>query len=266
MRGYTLPVYAGSNYFVGACEAIRDIGPGDFMVSPGDIDPPDQVRKTLDAVLGEDYVWYPVVGNHELEKPEYMSYLRMYNKGGVMLPGIVHGGPSGAVETCYSFDHGNAHCVVINQYYDGKRDDALDGEVPEPLYNWLEDDLKNTGKKFIFVFGHEPLVSSPDLDNGRVRHRGDSLDKYPESSHRFWQLMRKHKVVAYFCGHTHNTSVCKINGIWQIDAGHARGQGDPGARSTFMQIHVGAGSVRCDVYRDDAEGGRYTLTFSEYLR
>jgi hypothetical protein len=30
-------------------------------------------------------------------------------------------------------------------------------------------------------------------------------------------------VTAYICGHTHNASIAKINGLWQFDAGHARG-------------------------------------------
>jgi hypothetical protein len=35
-------------------------------------------------------------------------------------------------------------------------------------------------------------------------------------------LLRFH-VTGYICGHTHNTSIAKINDVWQIDVGHARG-------------------------------------------
>ena len=48
-------------------------------------DPPDRVRACLDDVLGIEYVWYPVVGNHETEKPENMEFLRAYNKDGKAL-------------------------------------------------------------------------------------------------------------------------------------------------------------------------------------
>jgi len=266
MRGYTLPVYAGSNYFVGACEAIRDQGPGAFMISPGDIDPPGQVRATLDAVLGADYVWYPVVGNHEGDQPQHMPYLRAYNRGGSTLPGIVRSGPPGAVETCYSFDHHDAHFVVINQYYDGSHDMVGDGDVGGALYDWLAADLSATDKRYVFVFGHEPSVVVPDMSNGRVRHRGSCLDQYPANNHRFWSLLRSHEVVAYFAGHTHNASVSKINGVWQIDCGHARGVGDPGAASTFLKVSIDAGGVLCRVYRDDAKGGKYKLVHRERLR
>ena len=94
--------------------------------------------------------------------------------------------------------------------------------VPE-LLNWLENDLANTEKKYIFVFGHEPLIAMPDMDNGRLRHQDDSLNKYPKNSYHFHQLLLRFKVTAYICGHTHNTSIAKINDAWQIDVGHARG-------------------------------------------
>ena len=115
MRGFTPPKHPGLAYFLGACEAMRDVGPGDFMICPGDFDPPGRVRATLDQVLGADYVWYPAVGNHEMDNPADMPWLRNYNAGGDTLPGVVRVGPPGAVETCYSFDHKNAHFVVINQ-------------------------------------------------------------------------------------------------------------------------------------------------------
>ena len=39
----------------------------------------------------------------------------------------------------------------------------------------------------------------------------------------FIQLLLKHGVTAYVCGHTHNTSYMMFNGLWQIDTGHSRG-------------------------------------------
>ena len=265
MRKFTPPEYPGPDYFAGACAALDDVGAGAFMVVVGDLDPPRRVRATLDATLGEDYVWYPVVGNHELDRPEYMPYLREVNAGGKTLPGVVRSGPPGGVETCYSFDHGNAHFVIMNQYYDGQSDTALDGDVSDALYEWLATDLAATDREFVFVFGHEPSVAVPDLTSGRVRHRGDSLDQYPERNHRFWSLLREHGVVAYICGHTHNASVAWINEVWQIDAGHARGVGDPGAPSTFLKFHVRPGHVSCDVYRR-ADDGVYRHTLTQRLR
>lgn len=266
-RNFTPPQHPGADCFAGVCEAIRALGPGAFMISPGDIDPPDRTHAAVRKVFGDGYTWYPVVGNHELDKPEYMPWLREYNAGGRKLPRILRSGPPGAVETCYSFDHGDAHFVIINQYYDGQRDDAKGGKIGDALSNWLADDLAATRRPFIFVAGHEPTVAMPDMGNGRLRHVGDSLDADPAANHRFWSLLREHGVTAYLCGHTHNASVAKINGVWQVDAGHARGIGDNGAASTFARIHVAPDGVVCDMYRSDKPGeAPYVRTFTERLR
>jgi len=211
-----------SKNFSGACEAVAQVGAGSFMISPGDLDvrPPSAVRDMVNKTIGEDYPWYPVLGNHDPESPSSMDYLREYS---TTLPNVVNRGPKGCEETTFSFDYGDAHFVVLNQYFDGERDWGLKGEIVPELLEWLEADLIAATKKHIFVFGHEPLIPMPDMDNGRLRHQGDSLDEDPESAFAFHQLMVKHDVNAYVCGHTHNTSYAKINGLWQLDPGHARG-------------------------------------------
>ncbi len=139
------------------------------------------------------------------------------------MPNVVNRGPKGCEETTFSFDYGDTHFVVLNQYFDGVRDWGSKGDVVPELLEWLEADLAATTKKHIFVFGHEPLIPMPDMDNGRIRHQGDSLDEDPENAFAFHQLLLKYGVDAYVCGHTHNTSYAKINGLWQLDPGHARG-------------------------------------------
>lgn len=215
--------YDSPMYFRGALEVIEKIGKGAFMISPGDVEPVDISHKMISTILGDDYPWYPVMGNHELEIPSTIDYLREINNGGTLLPYVVNKGPVGSEETTYSFDYGNSHFVVLNQYYDGSSDVGTDGDIVDTLYEWLKIDLENTEKTHIFVAGHEPIVSIPDMHNGRHRHIGDSLDKYPRNAFRFHQLLVKHNVTAYLHGHTHSTSYSKINGLWQIDCGHTRG-------------------------------------------
>lgn len=258
MRNFAGPEHQSSEFFLGTCEAIKAVGQGAFMVSPGDIDPPKQVSDTIKKVLGEDYPWYPVVGNHESETPEDMDWLR--NQGRPDVQGLVRSGPDNGEETTYSFDYKNAHFVVLNEYYDGQSDTGSNGDITTPLYLWLKTDLEENTKPVVFVFGHEPILSIPDYHNGRHRHQGDSLNAHPENSHRFQQLLRKHKVTAYICGHTHTFSYSNINGLWQLDAGHSRGLGDTGAPSTFLKFLVGKRSCWVEVYRDDANGGPYLLT------
>jgi hypothetical protein len=211
-----------SKNFSGAVEAVKRVGAGSFMISPGDLDvrPPSAVRDMITKVIGEDYPWYPVLGNHDPESPSTMEYLRQYS---TTVPNVVNRGPEGCEETTFSFDYGDAHFVVLNVYFDGVRDWGLKGEIVPELMTWLEADLAATTKKHIFVFGHEPLIPMPDMDNGRLRHQGDSLDEDPENAFALHQLLLKFGVSAYVCGHTHNTSYAKINGLWQLDPGHARG-------------------------------------------
>lgn len=262
MREFSGPgQYDTQQYFRGACKAIAAVGRGALMVSPGDIDPPAGVKWTIEQYIGQDYLWYPVVGNHEIETAADMEWLRAYDydPNGSDPPNIVSTGPPRCPETTYSFDYGNAHFVVLNEYCDDVSDTHTDGDVVDVLYNWLVADLNATDKTHVFVFGHEPAYPQPDANNGRLRHLGDSLDGHPVNRDRFWDLLESKGVTAYVCGHTHNYSAVKIDSVWQLDAGHARGQGDPDAPSTFILIHVNGGIVTFETYRDDASGGPYTL-------
>jgi hypothetical protein len=270
MRYYSGPgTYNTCEYFKGVCEAINATGKGIFMVSPGDIDPTVDVKWTITDTLASSYLWYPAVGNHELPNAGSESYpganmdwLRDYDydaNGVGIPPDIVNTGPAGCPKTTYSFDYENAHFVVLNEYCDVGGDTVTDGDIPDHLYNWLVADLATTSKAFIFVFGHEPAYPQPDADNGRIRHLGDSLDKYLTNRDRFWNLLRTEEVTAYICGHTHNHSAVRINGVWQIDVGHARGQGDTGARSTFLKVSVSNNQVTYETYRVNTDD------YCEYL-
>lgn len=259
--------YDTRQYFRGAGQAIAAAGGGAFMVTPGDEDPVEDVLWTITQTLGTETTWYPVVGNHDLpgggheaERGANLEWLKTYDYG------AVNPGPDGCPTTTYSFDYQNAHFVVLNEYCDASGEDVTSGDVPDHLYHWLENDLSQTDQVHIFVLGHEPAYPQPDADNGRLRHVGDSLDQYPARRDRFWQLLSDQDVVAYICGHTHNYSVVNINGVWQIDAGHARGLGDTGARSTFVIVEVGEETVRYETYRDNAQGGSYSLMHSGELR
>ncbi len=260
MRNYT-----GNNidYFRNACEQLDYGGPGSFMVSPGDIDPPEQTLDTIKKYIGEDYPWYPVIGNHEAETTADMNWLREFNMDGKSLPKIVNSGPTGSIETTYSFDYYNAHFIVLNEYFDGSSDTGTDGDITDSLHNWLVADLDKNTKPVVIVFGHEPAYPQPDKESGRVRHTTDSLNKYAANRDRFWSTLASYGVKAYVCGHTHNYSAVSIDGIWQIDVGHARGTGDTGSRSTFVMFYImTTGDVWFYTYRLNTDENRWEL--SEY--
>ncbi len=232
--------YTGNkiDYFRNTCEQLAFGGPGSFMVSPGDVDPPERTLKTIRNYIGEDYLWYPVTGNHEAETTADMNWLRSFNTGGNSLPKVVNTGPPGSIETTYSFDYGDTHFVVLNEYFDGSSDTGTDGDITDSLYSWLVGDLNANTKPVIIVFGHEPAYPQPDEESGRIRHAEDSLNKYAANRDRFWSTLASFGVKAYVCGHTHGYSAVMIDGGWQIDVGHARGTGDTGTASTFVMFYV----------------------------
>ena len=278
MRDYT---GCSADYFRGVCETLAKGGPGQFMVSAGDIDPPSGVYSAILSFFKPGYIWYPVVGNHEAETAADMEWLRDFNKNGTALPNIVRPGPPGCEETTYSFDYGNTHFVVLNEYYDGSSDHATDGDIPDALYDWLIYDLEAVAAAgttpIVLVFGHEPAYPQPDQESGRLRHENDSLNVHSVNRDRFWDALLANGVTAYFCGHTHNYSAVKIgsggvivdhpSGVWQIDSGHARGTGDTGARSTFLMLYaMEDGRLWCGAYRLDRGANRYELTDFLQLR
>ena len=257
MRNFVGPAPAGKRYFDGLCEAAEKIGPGSFMISPGDCDPPAPVRATIDHYLGTNFLWYPVAGNHDAEKPESIAWMRHWAEAGI--PHLVRRGPPGAELTTYSFDFGDCHFVMVNDYYDGHSDAIGKGDVPVAALAWLTNDLAATKQSLIFVAGHKPLKSFPDMDTHRSRHGEDSISANAAHREQFIEALRQYHVCAYICGHTHDCSIEKVEGVWQTDSGHARGAGDTGAPSTFLKFRISGSKGRVDVYRSDSVGIEYKL-------
>ena len=256
MRNFVDPLPGGRHQFDGACEAIAQAGPGEFMVLPGDFDPPDAVRAMIDRHLGTNYFCYYVVGDHEAQTPASMDWFRRW--GRAEIPHLVRRGPPGAESTVYSFDFANAHFVALSDYFDGKSD-AAKPDLSAAEIAWLEQDLAANRQPLVWVICHKPIECLPDMDSGRLRHAGDSLITDPARRANFVELLKRYHVRALICGHTHGCSVAKVQGLWQADSGHARGAGDPGAPSTFLKIRVAGEAAAVDIYRADANGTNYKL-------
>jgi len=227
---------------------------GVFHIMPGDIDPPGVTDASLKTQFGDDVIWYPVVGNHEAETAEDMTWIRNVSP----LPYVVKEGPSGCETTTYSFDYGNAHFVAINEYYNGTSDTGTDGDVVDALYNWLVADLAANTKPAVFLIGHEPAYPE-------YAHEVDSLNKYPANRDRFWKLLNDEQVIAYLCGHTHWYYAKQVDGddwepfTWQIDCGNA---GNPReAEQTFVDVTVTDTDVIFTAWQG-TEGVSFTVTES----
>lgn len=265
MRKWAGPDYRDPGYFLSALQAMRSVGPGAFIVVPGDFDPPQFVAEEVSSTLGPAYPLYPVVGNHDTQSNGSMAFIRGLNAGGTRLPNVVRKGPPRCEETMYAFDWSDAHIAVLNEYCDGKSDTGGGDDVPDATLAWLETDLASTTKPFTFVVGHEPAYVFPDMASGRVRHEGGGLESNPAHRDRFWKLLKERHVIAYICGHTHNASAKKIDGVWQLDSGEARGKGDMGAPSTFIKVTVSASDCRYEYYRADVNGLNYKVTLAGSL-
>jgi len=264
MRGY-------HTSFGNLLQAINNgPGPGAFHISIGDIDDTiPENRAVFDDKFGTSFLWYPIIGNHEAESPDDMDWLRSeYNNGNSLRTSLKsftnEDGPTGTIETTYSWDYGRAHFVVLNEYWDGGTapgdDDDTDGDIVSALYNWLSANLETNTKPLVFVFGHEPAFP-------QYRHIGDSLDKYAANRDNFWALLESKRVQAYCCGHTHFYSKRQgdknYNGnVWQFDAGNA-GNDTDGDGFTYFDVVVSNKRVTVNVYRDPDGTGPGTFSLSE---
>lgn len=98
--------------------------------------------------------WFaPTMGNHDVT----------YNNGKSFTDVFVN--PPNATnpaerELYYSFDYGNAHFVILNNYF------AM-ATVGSAQYNWLRADLAASNQFWKFVFFHEPAYSTDSKQRAR---------------------------------------------------------------------------------------------------
>ena len=101
-------------------------GVGDFMISIGDLVDHDgqtsqNIRDLIDSRFGKATIWWTVPGNHDTHSSYQMAWLRDefikgHNKHLPLTSMVLRSGPAVCTETTYSFDHGNVHFVMVNEY------------------------------------------------------------------------------------------------------------------------------------------------------
>ncbi len=224
----------------------------ELVIVPGDIAPIDVTARAFKEVLGEEMPWLPVPGNHDQSRSEasqMSSILAGYEKLGLKW------GPAGPSGLQYCFTYRNALFVGLNIYWNGKLaagSEIAGSRLTEEGLKWVKSTLAGSAARYKIVYGHRPAWPLGS------RHPKDALATSPELRDRFWKALAEGGCQLYLCGHTHNYSTIKIEGVWQLDVGHARGTADTGAPSTFVKITVWKkGAVSYQTYRQNLSSGTY---------
>ncbi len=205
----------------------------DFIVELGDlIDAADSVSAELDYLkrINRDFAHacpqrHYVLGNHcvyTLTKQEFLDEVERD-------------------ESYYSFDCGDFHFVVLDACFCGngepygrKNFHWTDANVPASELDWLQDDLKQTGKPTI-VFAHQRL----DVSNSHGVKNALQVRKTLEESGR---------VLAVFQGHSHQNDYREIGGIHYTTL-VAMVEGSGAENNAYSTMELRPGEIRITGFR-----------------
>ncbi|HSJ85626.1 MAG TPA: metallophosphoesterase family protein, partial [Anaerolineales bacterium] len=99
-------------------------------------------------------VWLaPTMGNHDVQYNNGKSFTDVF----VNPPNATYAPEK---ELYYSFDYGNAHYVILDNYFSMNT-------VGSPQYNWLKNDLANSNQFWKFVFFHVPAYASSSTQSAK---------------------------------------------------------------------------------------------------
>jgi len=174
----------------------------DFIIQLGDFCMPfeknEPFLKVWNSFEGQKY---HVLGNHDMD----------------VSPKIVTQDFWGMEKPYYSFDQGNFHFVVLDPnfykdadqlvpYSNGNYFKHPEGRafIPVSQLNWLKDDLSKT-EKLTVIFSHQSLEHW-----GGIKNREEVRNIFEEAN------QNSKKVIACFCGHDHQDSHNKIDGIHYV--------------------------------------------------
>jgi predicted phosphodiesterase len=165
---------------------------GDVIMEGGDRSEWDEFA-TLSKPLTMPYFLTP--GNHEIA-----------NK--VTEKEYKHCATNPGNDLYYSFTAGNALIVVLDSEETG-----MHAKIAGEQYKWLEDQLKNSDKKFKFVFLHRPLYPAKKL------HVVACMSRYKDKRDRLQALFQEYGVDIVFAGHEHLYHRQEICGVTHVITG-----------------------------------------------
>ena len=162
----------------------------------------ERLLKWKTLIDGYNIPVYIAIGNHEIVGERSEDIFRSIFK-------MPENSPFGLKELVYSFDHKNAHFVILdtNIYKKFHR-------LGKTQLDWLKKDLASNKKELVFAFGHEPAYPVGS-------HKGSSLDAFPAERDEVWSVFQENKVDMYFCGHEHLYNRSINQGMLQVITGGA---------------------------------------------
>ena len=152
---------------------------------------------------------YVLRGNHE-DGPDKTITPLLDAYLATVASGMPVNGPPGEEKLTYSFTHHDAKIIAIDDYslHDGLKETANQ--------TWLDEQLTQDRKPFLFVFGHSPAYLA---DNDKEDMLW-GIAIHPAERDQFWTSLVNNHVPAYFCGHTHLYVRGESQGIQQIITGN----------------------------------------------
>jgi hypothetical protein len=221
--------------------------------------------KVFDNYYGYDSIFrflpfYPIPGNHDynsvnnLEDPSihkgpYFDMVEVFKNGEM-------GGVPSNTEVYYSYDYGNTHFLALNseiwRY-------LFFWDLGNPYRTWLENDLRNTDKKFKVAYWHQPPYSkgSHDSDDGWELNMKAMREKVVP-------LLEKYGVDLVLNGHSHvyersylinnhyNYSFTFRKNTMMVDST----SGNPDSNRTYLKYTYGSNKDKGTVYAVVGNSGK----------
>jgi len=194
-----------------------------FAVNLGDIvnnGSADEYRRYSDFISKSGIKVYNVMGNHDAVLGGYKLFAKYFGKD------------------YYSFDHENAHFVILNNSFRSFFDEAQK--------DFLIKDLEANKGKPTFVFFHKPTFDPSDVYTAYLASDRKMTEKMME-------IFEKYRVRYVMAGHIHAYLKTQRNGIVYIVSGGAGGPlhlpASLGGFYHFVKITVDGDRIKDEVVR-----------------
>lgn len=155
----------------------------------------EEFQKDLFDVFGnvmKQTVFWPTPGNHDVFSADAATQTGPYYEVFSLPKQAEAGGAPSGTEAYYSFDYGNIHFISLDS------ENSIWWPLgPQPMIDWLYQDLQTTDQDWIIAFLHHPPYS-------KGRHDSDTEGNSIRIRERFLPLLEDAGVDLVLSGHSHS--------------------------------------------------------------